>query len=157
MSNTNRWILRIVYTLIVLVALPWVRAIWNFIGDKTGAVIIILLYAGSVIGYYLYTRKILFIICLSILIALIFIWVPLPVERIHFIEYGIMGWLAYRAGGKKAFIYVIAVGIIDEIIQGILPNRIYDMRDIWMNIIGGGLGMILAGCGLARQPDIAAG
>ncbi len=72
------------------------------------------------------------------------------VERLHFLEYGLLGILVCRASGYPkglklvaAFIGVVTAGAIDESIQYFLPNRYWDVRDIWFNAIGGGMGLWL--------------
>lgn len=131
------------YTVLILATLPWARQIWDFVGAKSGFYMLIGLYICSAGLLYIRLRNVFFIGFLGIIAIAIFKLVPLPIERIHFIQYGILGWLAYWAGGKKAFLYVIAIGIVDEIIQGILPNRFFDIRDIFMNTIGGGIGIVM--------------
>lgn len=82
-------------------------------------------------------------VCLSVIES--------PEERIHFIEFGLLGGLALRAfehhlsGGwasAAATVYAVGVGVMDELYQGILPGRFYDIRDIVMNGVGGILGWI---------------
>lgn len=135
----KKWLIVIAYTVLILATLPWARQIWNFVGDRNGSFIIIGLYTASIIRI----RDIRLIGLLAVIAIAIFKLIPLPVERIHFIEYGVLGWLSYWAFGRKAFVYVITIGIIDELIQGVLPNRFFDMRDILMNIVGGGLGIAM--------------
>lgn len=129
----------IAYTLLILVTLPFARQLWDLVGERNGFFVIIALYTASIVC----VRNIRLIGPLVVIAIAIFKLIPLPIERIHFIEYGVLGWLSYWAFGKKAIIYVITVGIIDELIQGALPNRFFDMRDIMMNIVGGGLGMVM--------------
>jgi hypothetical protein len=73
-------------------------------------------------------------------------------EKIHFIEYGILGFLIYRAfcvdiKGVKAYIYTLLLGSVagwvDEAIQHILPNRYYELKDVLMNTIGVAMGLII--------------
>lgn len=70
-----------------------------------------------------------------------------PEERLHFVEYGILGILAFKAFGKGfkkvmiAILFVLLIGTLDEIIQFILPNRVGDIRDVIFNAIGGSLGV----------------
>jgi len=75
-----------------------------------------------------------------------------PEERIHFLEYAILGILLYFAmrekiKGKSIFFFisffVFLIGFGDEIIQGLLPNRVYDPRDVIMNFIGGVIGELI--------------
>lgn len=77
-----------------------------------------------------------------------------PEERIHLLEYGLLGALLYlallerrsvqgasqgspglleRFPGIAAFLIASAAGWVDEIIQGILPSRYYDLRDVGFN------------------------
>ena len=71
-----------------------------------------------------------------------------PEERIHFIEYGVLGILVLRAMDNPswrqmsiAFVFVLLVGTVDEGIQWLLPSRVGDIRDIIMNGAGGALGI----------------
>lgn len=81
--------------------------------------------------------------------------VDVPVERVHFLEYGILGYLVFMAttdSWKRPFIYslllVSIIGIGDETIQWFLPSRVGDMRDVFMNSFGG-----LLGIGIKRLKD----
>ena len=74
-----------------------------------------------------------------------------PVERIHFIEYGLLSFVLFRSfrhflkvpwNYGAAIMATIGIGVVDELLQGILPNRVYDPRDIWINVWAGGLGMV---------------
>ena len=72
-----------------------------------------------------------------------------PAEKIHFLEYGILGVLIFKATGKgtKQNIFVIIllviIAVIDELIQYILLNRVGDIKDVVMNITGGIIGLCL--------------
>ncbi len=74
-----------------------------------------------------------------------------PAERFHFLEYGLLGILILRASVRtvpdrwattfgRAALVLLTIGVVDEIIQFALPNRVFDLRDIWFNIYGGLLG-----------------
>ena len=71
-------------------------------------------------------------------------------ERTHLIEYGIVAALIYQALTERkcnnyrvpypSFLAVLAtaiLGFVDEVIQAILPNRIYDIRDVGFNALAG--------------------
>lgn len=73
-----------------------------------------------------------------------------PAERTHLIEYGIVATLIYQAllerleNGKKIpvpyLLTIVLTGIlgwIDEGMQAILPNRVYDIRDVGFNSLAG--------------------
>jgi len=71
-------------------------------------------------------------------------------ERTHLIEYGIVAVLIYRAlderirNGRRlprpailAIAITAILGWIDEAIQALLPNRVYDIRDVGFNALAG--------------------
>jgi len=71
-----------------------------------------------------------------------------PVEAVHFLEYGLLGFFLFRALRfriNNRCIYLIAflsgslVGIFDEIIQWIVPLRLWDIRDVGLNALSSGL------------------
>ena len=80
-----------------------------------------------------------------------------PVEAIHFVEYGVLGVLAFRALSHRTrdlTVYLSAallggmVGILDEAIQWATPDRIWDLRDIWFNFVGAALVQIAIVAGI---------
>ena len=73
-----------------------------------------------------------------------------PTERSHLIEYGIVGVLIYEAlterkrQGRRvplppllAVLATSVLGVLDECIQAILPNRVFDPVDILFNLLAG--------------------
>ncbi len=65
-----------------------------------------------------------------------------PEEAIHFLEYGFLGLLIFRALSHRlrdSGIYIAAVlvgtliGAADEFVQWVVPRRFFDFRDIWLN------------------------
>lgn len=95
--------------------------------------------AGAALGLVILVLA----VCLSVIES--------PEERIHFIEFGLLGGLALRAfehalpvgwASASATLYALGIGVMDELYQGILPGRFYDVRDIVMNGVGGILGWI---------------
>jgi len=71
-------------------------------------------------------------------------------ETMHFVEYSILSILIYRAlsstyQGHKLYAMAIAItfalGWLDEVIQYFAPGRVYDIRDIFFNVLGGGAGL----------------
>ena len=74
------------------------------------------------------------------------------VEQIHFIEYGLLTFFFFRFlkhSLKSPWNYAgsvagaFGVGVVDELIQGLLPNRFFDPRDIWINLWSAALGMMV--------------
>ena len=85
-----------------------------------------------------------------------------PEERTHLFEYGLVAVLVYEAlterlrQGRRvpspAFLAVLVaalLGWLDEGIQAILPNRVYDIRDVGFNALAA-LMAIVASLALAR-------
>ena len=73
-----------------------------------------------------------------------------PTERSHLIEYGVVGILIFEALTERAsqgrrvplppLLAVLAtatLGVLDEGIQAILPNRVFDPVDILFNLLAG--------------------
>jgi len=89
-------------------------------------------------------------------------------ERLHFLQYGLVGVLVYSAleyrwvrpgirsdlsAAAAASVLVLAAGWIDEGIQYFLPNRVYDLRDVAFNFVAGllAIGLVVA-LERARKP-----
>lgn len=78
-----------------------------------------------------------------------------PEEKIHFIEYGVVGVLAFFAAPERltglrryvvAGVFTLAAGWLDEGIQALLPSRYYDLRDVAFNATAGVFALcVLAG------------
>jgi VanZ family protein len=86
-----------------------------------------------------------------------------PEEAIHFVEYGALSLLVYRALVHRVHdysVYITAalvvggVGVIDECIQWLTPARFGDLRDIQINFVAGGLMQVAIAAGL--RPSIVA-
>lgn len=75
-----------------------------------------------------------------------------PEEKIHFIEYGLLAVLIFKAlrfdiKGFPCFVYAfiltLGLGWIDEGIQYVLPNRYYQIQDVVLNGISGALALVI--------------
>lgn len=83
-------------------------------------------------------------------------------ERTHLPEYGVAAWLAWRAvdpllpGTLPAYAAAAALGAAigygDELLQGVLPGRVYDLRDVAMNAVGAVLGIVVLAAARAGRP-----
>ena len=94
-------------------------------------------------------------------LLLITLFMPgLPEERLHFLTYGLLGWLicwSIEAMEKKSIwhttgwvlpcLLVWLAGATDELIQWWLPVRVFDVRDILFNGAAGILGIALFATG----------
>jgi VanZ family protein len=74
------------------------------------------------------------------------------VERFHFVEYGLVTWLFYRAWRPldDAAVFVgpalcaMVVGTADEWLQWFVPARIGEMRDVFLNSAAIGAGLLFS-------------
>ena len=65
------------------------------------------------------------------------------VERVHFVEYGLITLLFYRVWRPRGDISMfvlplvagIAVGTLEEWLQWFIPGRVGDMRDVFLNVV----------------------
>ena len=84
-------------------------------------------------------------------------------ERTHLPEYGIAALLAWRALVPLASSTVgayagaaclgAAIGWVDELLQKLVPGRVYDPRDIALNALGAILGIVVLAVVRASPPD----
>jgi VanZ family protein len=101
---------------------------------------------------------------LAVVAAVVVVWtrrlMGQPEEAVHFVEYGVLGILLYRAFEDRVrdrTVYVAAiltgllVGTVDEFIQWLVPGRFWDIRDIVLN--GGAVALVqIAIWRLAKRP-----
>lgn len=84
--------------------------------------------------------------------VMVLVRIALPEERTHLIEYGVVGLLILEAllerrsngrpvvvPGVLAVLAATSVGVVDELIQGVLPGRSFDYRDIGFNAVAAAL------------------
>jgi len=103
----------------------------------------------------------LLIILIAILCSLSMSFLYFPAEKVHLIEYGVLGgllyWITSQHKKSVAMCYFIAIigsfiiGGADELFQSLFPSRVCDMRDIIINNYSGLLGAILYSGVLKRQ------
>jgi hypothetical protein len=105
-------------------------------------------------------RVCLGLVAAALLYAPVFLFIHLPEERLHYLEYGLFCGLVYAALRERrsnkplpddigsfarlalapwflALVLTLVAGWLDEAIQGILPNRFYDLRDVAFNFSAG--------------------
>jgi len=151
----------------ILISLPLTPTLWKMGSDIIGGGInnsgyIISLFILALIGLYMLLnyRKYGPIGMMSLaLLGLIYFYMlkhhcKFPAERLHLIEYGLLSFLAFHAFQFSftratsygfGFIFSSVFGFVDELIQYVLPNRSFEVRDIVTNVFGSALGLILLG------------
>ncbi len=116
--------------------------------------------AGSLIRRRAPPRAWLVLVTGGVVYAALGLEMEVPQERLHLAEYGALAVLlrtafAERFAGRDASgrapnldILTVgaatAVGWLDELVQGILPNRQYDLRDVGFNALAAGLALAFA-------------
>ena len=164
-SNVGIWAFLIYSTLY------FVRPLCEFLRETTPFNFLVntmLLIVLSIVFYYLFFRvkftlqDTAYTIVLAICCFFIFTKITIPEERIHFVEYGIMAGLIYRAVSidvKNVNAYILAcvlnalLGWVDEIIQYFLPNRYFDWHDVLFNALGGILGLMIVAIFSRKQTE----
>ena len=150
------WLYVVVWTLIIFVTIPLARAIQQYVSQEWNrGLFTYVVLASTVLGFAaatLYVRRFR-PTCRSnylwlVAIAGIFLVYTLelgkrsPEEAIHFVQYGVLGILVYRALTHRlqdTCIYFAAaitcgvIGSIDEFIQWLTPRRVWGLSDIWLN------------------------
>jgi hypothetical protein len=87
-----------------------------------------------------------------------------PVEAVHFLQYGILSLLLYRAFTHRVRDYSIyaaatiagtIVGMIDETVQWLTPGRYFGLGDIWLNFTA--VALVQAALAASIRPMIVSG
>ncbi|MFQ5963956.1 MAG: VanZ family protein [Candidatus Scalinduaceae bacterium] len=167
------WSLIACYVTLIYSTLYIMRPIINFLKMilrgyfNLGIAIIFLIILSFVLVHIISNRErysvsqYLWFSLISCLYGLIIYVVDIPEEQAHFIEYGILSGLIYIAlthdMNNNVYVYflsafiVFVFGAIDEVIQWILPNREFDIRDILINGIAGILVQLLIAMVISKR------
>ncbi len=167
------WSLTGCYVTFIYSTLYIMRPILNFLKATLGGylnlsvIIAFLMLLSFILVYIIKNRanygisQYLWFAFISCLYGLILYIVDVPEEQVHFIEYGILSGLIYIALThdihNNVYVYflsihiVFAFGAVDEVIQWILPNRVFDIRDILINGIAGILVQLLIAMVISKR------
>jgi len=176
--DTKRWFLVIAWVFLIFLTVPFARKIQEFVyenlwpGFFTLLVLLTVISASLSLVYYLVfnlrareVSRYLWLLITSGLV--IYVTVNLrahPEEAVHFLEYGFLGLLIFRALSVRirdrgiyitSILIVSLVGILDEAFQWALPERYWDYRDVGINTLGGVLVIIAIWKGI--RPGIISG
>jgi hypothetical protein len=171
------WCLTALWVIVIFVMIPLARKVQMVVSGQWGRqaflyiAVIAILSVGAASVVYLLRRRVqrpgnyAWLAGVSaVFIGYTFELRNIPEEALHFVQYGILGVLLYRALSHRVRdggIYVIAaaigasVGIIDEMIQWITPGRFWGLRDIWLNFFAVSLTQVAIAKGL--HPSIISG
>lgn len=164
--KTRKWLAAGLFSVVIFLTLPLGPAIRDFLYDTFGKWFVIYfvgttLAAGLVAAFIVVFRRErrFHPLRMAWLVAIgcLYWWFlkrtfQVPIESVHFIEYGILSVLVYRAlreSFDETWIFVVSslvtytVGMVDELIQWALPNRVGAMRDVLFNAVSGVLVQVL--------------
>ena len=175
-SERMSWLYVAVASLIIFSTVPFARAIQSAVSDSFGRGFFLLLVAAvTLIATALAIRAIrrrtvprsAYLWLVATVVALGGYTYQLrynPEEAFHFVQYGFLSLLVYRAlvhrvrdhGVYFVAILVVAIlGIIDEWIQWITPSRYWDVRDLRINLLAGSMTQLAIAMGL--RPRLVSG
>ncbi len=152
------WTMVAVYT----ITLPHVIFIYksmarHFSKQSVGEIPVIIIYVLGITYLFagFFVKKsfshLVFLIPCTIIVYTVIIFEPNPNKHIHIPEYVILTWILFEAlridyRGKGIFVLVficsIMLGIIDEIEQGIYPDRFYGWQDMLINSASSFIGIL---------------
>ncbi|MBD3392301.1 MAG: hypothetical protein GF418_09555 [Chitinivibrionales bacterium] len=164
-TRTDRilWLVIAAFTALIYSTLSIVSALRKWLEETFGrecynAVYWVFAAIGAVILVYLIRKlrglRLLGSIAVIAIVAAVY-WYYLsgmkyPAEKIHFLEYGLLGALLLAAlrhhcaqwvSALSAVTIVYWIGLGDEAIQWMLPNRVGEIRDAVINLLSGALGV----------------
>ncbi len=165
------WLYVAVWTLCIFSVIPMARLVQRYVYQTWGrdlftyGVISVIITALAVAVIYVYRLRLDSRTSYFWLIAVagIFFAYTLdlgkrnPEESVHFIQYGVLGVLVYRALThrlKDSSIFLAGaiicgcIGTIDEFIQWMTPLRVWDLRDVGLNLFSSALVQVAIAKGL---------
>ena len=97
-------------------------------------------------GFFNQAKNVLVTLFFVVAFCVMFYLEKNPGEKIHMFQYGIFGWLLFKAlalDSKNTSVHLyltgglicLIAGALDEVIQGILPNRYFTWHDVFINQI----------------------
>lgn len=171
------WLFAGLWSIIIFVTIPAARTLQEFVEARWGGeiftylVILTIIIAGVVAVTHLLRLRaasrsgyIWILVVLGIFVGYTIELRNYPEEAVHFVQYGLLGLLVYRALSHRirdvsiyfsAAIISATVGILDEAIQWIAPLRFWGLHDIWLNFFAGSLIQLAIAKGLT--PTIISG
>ncbi len=156
-SERRSWIYVISWTFVIFITIPLARKIQAFVSNNLGRdlftygviaiIIVMLVFSMRRLKLKKQTAKVSSYVWLTgisfILISYsIYLGKKSPEEAVHFIQYGVLAILIFRALTHRitdqgiyivAIMCTLAIGILDETIQWLTPGRYWGLRDIWLN------------------------
>jgi len=155
------WILFLLWSFIIFAAIPLARSIESFITRYVSTFVFTYIVIAAVVISSAYATlclrrqkvfsadRYIWLACVAtVLIGYTLKLSRTRIEAMHFIQYGFLGLLAFRALShhiRDNSIYFVSallcgiIGICDEFIQWLTPDRFWGLGDIWINFLGAAL------------------
>jgi hypothetical protein len=167
------WLLVALWSLLILATVPFARTIQRFVTQRWGRESFMVFTLGAIVvltvalSIYLWRSpkrfggaQVLWLVGMLVVYFFTASRLKTPEEALHFLEYGVLGVLVFRALSytlRDSAIYPTAVlvctlvGTIDEILQWVTPQRYWEFRDVGLNALSAALAQIAIWKGL--RPD----
>lgn len=169
------WTMTILYIILTYATLGVMPTVWSRLNILLGGkgllaqYIIYSIIGMSVFIYILFIKKekslakyLLFLL----FVGIFFIMVKFeknPAEKIHMAQYGLLGVLLYNAlkfdfdrFNKRIYLYgsliCLVTGAFDEVIQKLLPNRVFTWHDVFINGLSGIIALFCIRFNILKQP-----
>jgi VanZ family protein len=155
------WLYVAIWSLVIFATIPVARVLQKFVSQRWGretftyVVLVGILIAFGSSLFYLRRLRAASLSSYFWLLATAAVFVGYtihlrnaPEEAVHFLQYGLLGILTYRALAYRfhdVSIYFVAaiicgiIGMLDEIIQWLTPARYWGLHDVWLNFVAGSL------------------
>ena len=153
-----KWVLG--YTVLLLLTLNQTRRFLDWLEERNlaGLQAVFLLFAGigcfilllrhihRTQGGFSLSTAVRLVGFLGLYLCCMVFTTDLTVDRIHFVEYGLLGLLCFHAvnpghgqvrRAAYAMVAVFAIGFLDETVQGLLASRYYALRDVVIDLMAG--------------------
>ena len=173
------WLLVVLWTLVIYATIPIARPLLKMVDRLWGADLLrwlsiaITVGAAGLAARYIYRqvprlsgRRLAWLAAVvGVFLYLMLTKMKTPSEALHFLEYGLLGLLVWRALSHRvrdrwvypcAVLVCMLVGMVDEILQWMMPGRFWDVRDILHNGIAALLAQLAVAGGM-RPPFIHGG
>ena len=121
------------YVLLGILAAFFVVAFFKSVAGKKIFELAGVLLSAGLVFYFLFQRR-------------VFLNVSRFSLLLHIAEFFLLGWILFRENKKNfslvplLFLFAAAIGF--EAIQMIMPDRIFDLNDIWINCLSGLAGFL---------------
>jgi len=158
-KRTTRILLVSTLSLISL-GIPWVRSITDFLRQKE--ILVLSINVSFLLGITIVCvcfRKwmfkpvsLLWLVTVVGIYLVIFQEIKQPEERVHLLQFGLVASLMFfslpnQSSTAKRYVltWVLSsfLGIVDELIQALVPSRVFDVRDIVLNVAAVTLALIV--------------